>query len=58
VHVQATAGVFELIGSVFLSFAVGLQQQVSIYNMAERKLTVRQLLDVAEVCDLAAAAPT
>ena len=57
-HVQATAGVFELIGPVFLSFAVGLQQQVSIYNMAERKLTVRQLLDVAEVCDLAAAAPT
>ena len=57
-HVQATAGVFELIGPVFLRFAVGLQQQVSIYNMAERKLTVRQLLDVAEVCDLAAAAPT
>jgi len=57
VLVQATAKVFEVVGPIYLGFAGRLRQQAQTYGAAERKLAVKHLLDVAEVCDLAAGVP-
>jgi hypothetical protein len=57
VQVQATARVFEVVGPIYLGFASRLRQQVKTYRVAERKLAVKHLLDVAESCDMAAAVP-
>jgi len=57
VQVQATAKVFEVIGPIYLAFAGRLRRQARTYGAAERKLAVKHLLDVAEVCDLAATLP-
>jgi DNA-binding Lrp family transcriptional regulator len=58
VQVQATAKVFQVIGPIYIGFADRLRQQVKVYTAAERKLAIKHLLDVAEVCDVAAAENT
>ncbi len=58
VTVKATPKVFEVVGPIYLGFANRLRRLVESYSELNRRLAVKHLSDVAQVCELEVAERT